>query len=112
LEYPSSAFLLDLKTNFGNLKFNLESQFAPKNIENLVRLVDREYYKGTSFHRIAKHPEFGIIQAGDRENSDGSGGQSSYFIDKNNENHLPDEVWKIEPEITPKWNRLLTSQNS
>jgi cyclophilin family peptidyl-prolyl cis-trans isomerase len=97
--FSNKKFLVNFVTNFGDLKFLLDSKFTPKNVENMVRLIDRKYYDNTIFHRIVKQPGFNVIQAGDRENSNGIGGQSAYYINKKSENSIEDELWKIEPEF-------------
>jgi Cyclophilin type peptidyl-prolyl cis-trans isomerase/CLD len=43
-----------LTTNYGDLRINLDSSFAPKSVENFVRLVSRKYYDETKIHRIVK----------------------------------------------------------
>jgi cyclophilin family peptidyl-prolyl cis-trans isomerase len=97
--YSNKKFQATFVTNFGDLRFNLDANIIPKNVENIVRLLDRGYYNKTIFHRVVKQPGFGVIQAGDRENSNGTGGQSAYYINKDSENSLEDELWKIEPEF-------------
>lgn len=95
----TKVFSLKINTNFGELGFDLDSKIAPKNVENLVRLVDRGYYNQNIFHRITSQKSFRVIQSGDRENGDGTGGRSAYYINKDNLNLIIDEVWSSEPQF-------------
>lgn len=81
-----------LKTNKGDIKVDLSYDTAPRTVENFVRLTYRKYYDGTAFHRMAKAPEFYVIQGGD-PNGDGSGGETSTG------DVLDDELWEVEPAL-------------
>jgi peptidyl-prolyl cis-trans isomerase A (cyclophilin A)/peptidyl-prolyl cis-trans isomerase B (cyclophilin B) len=41
-----------LKTNMGNIVFELYPEQAPKTVENFLSYVKSGYYKGTIFHRV------------------------------------------------------------
>ena len=58
----------------GKVIFKLYKKRVPKTVENFVYHLDRNY-QGTKFHRVIK--EF-MIQGGDYENGDGTGGQSKF----------------------------------
>jgi cyclophilin family peptidyl-prolyl cis-trans isomerase len=88
-----------LVTNYGDLKINLESNFAPKSVENFVRLVSRGYYNETKIHRIVKSKDFVVFQGGDKEKKDGTGGRSAFWVSETNKNEIPDETWKVKPEF-------------
>lgn len=72
-----SKTLVVVKTNFGVLKFKVDSQHAPLGARNFVRLVKSGYYDGSRFHRVLKGF---MAQAGDPnskdndDNNDGQGG--------------------------------------
>lgn len=61
-----------IKTNYGEMQFQLFPQIAPKAVENFVGLSDKGYYDGTVFHRIIQ--DF-MIQGGDPTGT-GMGGNS------------------------------------
>ncbi len=63
-----------LETNFGTIKIQLYDKDAPKTVENFVRLIQKGYYNGITFHRVAH--DF-VIQGGDPTGT-GRGGQSIY----------------------------------
>lgn len=41
-----------LHTNFGKITFNLNTEKAPKTVENFLSYVKDEFYNGTIFHRV------------------------------------------------------------
>lgn len=57
----------------GDIKIQLLPEVAPKLSENFWRLADSGKYDGTKFHRVI--PGF-MIQGGDFENGNGTGGES------------------------------------
>jgi cyclophilin family peptidyl-prolyl cis-trans isomerase len=88
-----------LTTNYGDIKINLDSNFAPKSVENFVRLVSRGYYNDTLIHRIVKNTDFAVIQGGDKEKKNGSGGRTAFYLSEENKNELPDEIFRVAPEF-------------
>jgi cyclophilin family peptidyl-prolyl cis-trans isomerase len=62
-----------LHTNKGDIKIKLFREEAPKITENFYQLAKSEKYDDTIFHRIIKGF---MIQGGDYENSDGTGGEA------------------------------------
>jgi dolichyl-diphosphooligosaccharide--protein glycosyltransferase len=72
-----------LSTNHGDIVIALNSDVAPKTVENFVKLANSKFYDGTLFHRIV--PSF-VIQGGDPNTIDnppgtwGTGGPG-YSID-------------------------------
>lgn len=85
--------------NFGSLDIKLNGADAPKTVENFVRLGYRGYYDDTSFHRIVKEDNFAVIQGGDKEKGDGTGGKSSFYLSENNPGFIPDELWSVAPSF-------------
>lgn len=61
-----------LETTQGDIEIGLLPQVAPKACENFLKLVERGYYNGISFHRVIK--DF-MIQGGDPTGT-GMGGDS------------------------------------
>ena len=55
-----------LVTDYGKITFTLMYDQAPTNVENLLDLIGRHFYDGTSFHRIV--PGF-LIQGGSPDGS-------------------------------------------
>jgi cyclophilin family peptidyl-prolyl cis-trans isomerase len=82
-------------TNKGNIEIELDAENAPKHTENFIKLVNEQFYVGTTFHRII--PE-GIIQGGDPnskdsdKSNDGLGGPG-YTVDA--EFKLPHLKWSV-----------------
>lgn len=96
---PESKWQVAWQTNFGDLKFDLLSKDAPATVENFVRLNSRQKYKDTIVHRIAKQDKVAIIQGGDFDKFDGTGGQSAYYISEQLDNLIPDENWQNKPDV-------------
>lgn len=61
-----------IKTNHGDIVIQLFPEEAPMTVENFVRLAQKSYYDGVTFHRVIS--DF-MIQGGDPEGT-GAGGQS------------------------------------
>ena len=51
-----------IKTNFGNIKFNLLPEIAPETVRNFTSLAESGFYNETLYHRVI--PKF-MIQGGD-----------------------------------------------
>ncbi len=47
--------LVEMKTNFGNVVFELYPDKAPKTVTNFLQYVKSGFYKGTIFHRSVKN---------------------------------------------------------
>lgn len=74
-----------VETNFGNVELELYWKEAPKTAENFLYLVNKGYYDGLTFHRIA--PNF-VIQGGDPAGN-GTGGPGYQIPDEpTKKNHL------------------------
>lgn len=73
LDKPQSGeTTLTLKTNFGDMKFRMFPEKAPKACENFITHAKEGYYNGLIFHRVIN--DF-MIQGGD-PNGTGMGGES------------------------------------
>lgn len=57
------SYIAKITTNQGDITIELCAKCAPENVNNFVYLSNKEYYKGTKFHRIVKDL---LIQGGDR----------------------------------------------
>jgi cyclophilin family peptidyl-prolyl cis-trans isomerase len=70
---------------FGEIRIELLSDLAPRTAAHFVELAERDYYDGTSFHRVI--PDF-MIQGGDPNTrdrdprNDGLGGQQERIADE------------------------------
>ena len=69
---PETKETVILHTNCGDIKIKLFPKTAPKACENFVRLAEKGYYDGVTFHRVIKGF---MIQGGD-PTATGCGGQS------------------------------------
>lgn len=84
--------VLNFKTNFGDVKVDMLDEAAPRNVENIIRLVSRDYYDGLSFHRIVEQDSFRVVQGGDPQ-GDGRGGESAFGTE------VEDEIFSTAPEF-------------
>jgi cyclophilin family peptidyl-prolyl cis-trans isomerase len=97
--YQPKSFAVDWKTNFGDIKINLNSKDAPKTVESFVRVMDRKALDNSSIHRIVIQPNFAVIQGGDYDKKNGQGGQSGFYVSEQKPNNVPDELWAIKPTV-------------
>lgn len=65
--------VIKIETNVGSFEVTLFPDVAPKTCENFIKLAEMGKYNGIAFHRII--PNF-MIQGGDYENQNGTGGKS------------------------------------
>lgn len=86
--------------DFESIKINLKDQYAPKTVENFVRLANRGYYNDTQIHRIVKKPDFALIQGGDKELGNGRGGRSAFYLNEEQKGEIEDELWLTRPEFS------------
>ncbi len=70
---PEKPIML-IETNQGNIEVELFPKEAPKTCENFIRLAQKGYYDGITFHRIIPHF---MIQGGDPTGT-GRGGASIF----------------------------------
>lgn len=61
-----------IETTEGTVEVTLKPNIAPKACENFLKLIDKKYYDGVSFHRVIKNF---MIQGGDPKGN-GTGGES------------------------------------
>ena len=64
-----------IHTNMGDITLRLFPENAPKTVENFVTLAKEGKYDNCIFHRVIN--DF-MIQGGDYENGDGTGGKSAF----------------------------------
>mgnify|MGYP001799356260 CR=1 FL=1 len=72
MDKPIDRPVVVLETNQGTIEITLMKDVAPKACENFIQLIQKEYYKGVTFHRVIK--DF-MIQGGDPTGT-GRGGES------------------------------------
>ena len=70
--------VVTVQTTKGTIKFTLLPQYAPGTVDNFVKLVDKKFYDGLTFHRVV--PGF-VIQGGD-PSGNGTGGPGYKFADE------------------------------
>lgn len=85
--------------NYDEIKISLKTDWAPKTVENFIRLAYRNVYEGVAIHRIVKTDNFSVIQGGDTDNANGQGGKSAFYISSDNKQEIPDELWSVAPEF-------------
>ena len=73
-EVKENETLVEMETSMGVIKMKLFPDLAPKTVENFVKLSNKGYYNGVTFHRVI--PDF-MIQGGDPDGT-GRGGKSIY----------------------------------
>lgn len=78
-----------IKTNHGDIVIQLFPEEAPMTVENFVRLAQKGYYDGVTFHRVIS--DF-MIQGGDPEGT-GAGGQSIWS--HNFEDEFSNELFNL-----------------
>jgi cyclophilin family peptidyl-prolyl cis-trans isomerase len=93
-----SEFLLNMKikiadTESKNIRIKMVKSWAPKTIENFVRLTYRGYYDNMLFHRLVEEDDFKVIQGGD-PTGNGSGGETA------SGDPLVDELWAVKPVVS------------
>lgn len=93
IQYPQEAIdirqgtMVTLQTSMGAIELELYNWDAPKTVENFVKLVEKGFYDGVTFHRVI--PGF-MIQGGDplskdaNPDNDGTGGPGYMFEDELN----------------------------
>lgn len=76
LEMPEEGDTIAiLHTSMGDITWRFFPENAPKAVENFITLAKEGKYDNTIFHRVYK--DF-MIQGGDYENGDGTGGTSAF----------------------------------
>lgn len=71
LDIPNPVATIEIK-DYGTIKVELYPEQAPNTVTNFIRLANRGFYNGTTFHRTV--PDF-VIQGG-AKNGDGSSSPS------------------------------------
>ena len=88
---PARTYRATLATTKGAIVLELDSEHAPKTVNNFVFLARDEFYDGVAFHRVI--PEF-MIQGGDPTGT-GRGGPGYRFADELAGNPLRHETHVI-----------------
>lgn len=74
--------------NYGKITLELEPNAAPQTVENFVKLVNRGFYDGLTFHRIIK--DF-MIQGGDPLGN-GTGGSEENVVGEFSSNGIENNI--------------------
>ena len=85
-----------LNTESGQIKIRLFPKVTPKAVENFTKLIEQKKYNGNIFHRVV--PNF-VIQAGDFENKDGTGGYSWQGEGTEIEDEITEELKHIKGSV-------------
>ena len=83
----AKSYTAIIKTNKGDIELALNSEHAPKTVNNFVFLANQGFYDGVSFHRVI--PNF-MVQGGDPTGT-GGGGPGYRFNCEVTENPLTHE---------------------
>jgi cyclophilin family peptidyl-prolyl cis-trans isomerase len=71
---PESKEIAVIETSLGTFEAELYRADAPKTVDNFVRLAEKKYFNGITFHRVVRGF---VIQGGDPTGT-GKGGRSIY----------------------------------
>lgn len=80
---PAKDYSAIIETDAGEIEVDLLEAQAPRTVNNFVFLARYHFYDGVPFHRVI--PGF-VVQGGDAQNQDGTGGPGYQFDDE-----LPEE---------------------
>jgi peptidyl-prolyl cis-trans isomerase B (cyclophilin B) len=69
-EEAKGTYMYILVKDYGEISINLFDKETPKNVSNIVKLVNQGFYNGLKFHRVIK----GFVIQGGCPNGDGTGG--------------------------------------
>lgn len=96
LEAPKDGDTIAIMhTSKGDIKLRLFADQAPKTVTNFINLANEGKYNNTIFHRVIN--DF-MIQGGDYENANGTGGTSSYG--ENFEDEFCDKLFNIRGAVS------------
>ena len=70
----NKIYVATFETSCGTFKVRMDPKVAPKTVNNFVFLARQGYYDGSRFHRVQNTADFAIVQGGDAEKGDGTGG--------------------------------------
>jgi cyclophilin family peptidyl-prolyl cis-trans isomerase len=76
---PNKSYSATIKTSLGEMQVELFAKDAPKTVNNFVFLAREGFYDGVRFHRIIRGF---MVQTGDGERGDGTGGPGYRFEDE------------------------------
>ena len=76
------SHMVTIDTNYGQIVFETYESDAPNTVANFLKLADKGFYDGLTFHRVIKGF---MIQGGDPK-GDGTGGPGYAFPDELNPN--------------------------
>jgi cyclophilin family peptidyl-prolyl cis-trans isomerase len=83
-DIPDGSPIAIIETSLGTMKIRLYPEYAPKTVEQFVRLADSGYYDNTYFYRV--QPD--IYSVGGAENSDGTNTEKSDIANE----RVPSEI--------------------
>ena len=88
---PDKEYAATIETERGDIKLQLDPQYAPTTVNNFVFLARQGFYDGTVFHRVIDNF---MIQGGDPTGT-GRGGPGYRFADEVRDNPLKHETGVI-----------------
>lgn len=76
---PAKSYSATVQTDVGSFTIDLDDEKAPATVNNFVFLARYQFYDDVPFHRVI--PGF-VVQGGDGEKGDGTGGPGYTFADE------------------------------
>lgn len=106
--------LVDLETNRGRVRLELDGDAAPLTAGNFIDLVKRGVYNGTLFHRVVRQPTPFVVQGGDPLTANplvppSQHGSGSFVDPGSGESRLIPLELKLEGQSEPRYGEVITA---
>ena len=112
IECLSGNQVIEIYTNKGKMKFELDANSAPITVSNFIDLVNNDFYNQKTFYRVIREPFNFIIQAGG-SNIEKNSLQTNIKKSTNrysSDNFIPIEI-KIKGEPYPRYGKKIKDPN-